>query len=269
MQNLANGKRETEKVRRQLYSLPMRRSLIIVLLAAVAAGPAAVAGAQSGKKPVQKTASKPAPKPPAPKAPPPAKPTLAPADDTCPQMLGTGVGSRLQFCDVMTGRTLADGVIVHLPPHKGDLTLSFDLHNRHTYSDQEVKSGKGFASYTATVAAVAPDNSVLGRGVVQSDFRTSRDLLDRIAGGAGPRGVKAVAPVGTERIKIQVPQDVEEVSLLGEKLSVVRFEGTESFTFSGPPRPIALVSNVNVEYVPGKKPPPPKTPAKKPAPKKK
>ena len=104
---------------------------------------------------------------------------------------------------------------------------------------------------------------MLGRGVVQSDFRTSRDLLDRISGGAGPRGVKAVAPVGTERIKVQVPQDVDEVSLLGEKLSVVRFEGAENFTFSGPPRPIALISNVNIEYVPGKKPPPPKAPAQK------
>ena len=71
------------------------------------------------------------------------------------------------------------------------------------------------------------------------------------------------APVGTERIKIQVPQDVNEVSLLGEKLSAVRFEGTESYTFAGPPRPVALVSNVNIEYVPAKKAPAPK--AKKPA----
>jgi hypothetical protein len=110
---------------------------------------------------------------------------------------------------------------------------------------------------------------VLGRGVVQSDFRTAKDLLDRITGGAGPRGVKAVAPVGTERIRIQVPQDVNEVSLLGERLAVVRFEGTENYTFAGPPRPVALISNVNIEYVsvPAKK--PPAAPAKKAPPKKK
>ncbi len=218
----------------------MRRSLTVVFLASLAPGLAGAAIVQSAKKP----APKPAAKSTAPKT------TLAPADVTCPQVLGTGIGSKLQFCDVMTGRTPADGIIVHLPPHKGELTLSFDLHNRHTYSDQEVKSGRGYASYTATVAAVAPDSTVLGRGVVQSEFRTARDLLDRVSGGAGPRGVKAVAPVGTERIRIQVPQDVNEVSLLGEKLSVVRFEGTETYTFSGPPRPIALISNVNVEYVP-------------------
>jgi hypothetical protein len=234
----------------------MMRWLIIVLLAAVASGMAGGADAQSSRRP-EKKAAKAAPKATA------AKQTLAPADVTCPQVLGAGVGSRLQFCDVMTGRTASEGIIIHLPPHKGALALTFDLHNRHTYSDQEVKSGKGFASYTATVAAVAPDSTVLGRGVVQSDFRTARDLLDRIAGGAGPRGVKAVAPVGTERITIDVPQDVDEVSLLGEKLTVVRFEGTENFTYAGPSRPVALVSNVNVGYVPAKKAPARKTPAKK------
>jgi hypothetical protein len=233
---------------------------VLVFLLAVASGVAAGASVQSTKKP--------APKPPAKTSsskaakPAPVKTTTAPADLTCPQVLGTGVGSRLQFCDVMTGRTPADGIMIHLPPHKGDLALTFDLHNRHTYSDQEVKSGKGFASYTATVAAVAPDSTVLGRGVVQSDFRSAKDLMDRISGGAGPRGVKAVAPVGTERIRIAVPQDVDEVSLLGEKLSVVRFEGSETYTFAGPPRPVALVSNVNVEYVPAKK-PPAKAPARK------
>jgi hypothetical protein len=237
----------------------MLRSFSVVLLAALVAWPVGTA-AQSSKKPAPKAPPKTAAKA--------VRTTSAAADLTCPQVLGTGVGSRQQFCDVMTGKTPAEGILVHLPPHKGDLTLSFDLHNRHTYSDQEVKSGKGFASYTTTVAAVAPDSTVLGRGVVQSDFRTARDLLDRISGGAGPRGVKAVAPVGTERIKIQVPQDIDEVSLLGEKLSVVRFEGTESYTFAGPPRPIALVSNVNVEYVPTRRAPPPKT-TKKAAPKKK
>jgi hypothetical protein len=235
----------------------MRRSVTIVLVAALAAGLAAGAGAQTRSRTAQKAPSKPAPKPS------PARPTLAPADVTCPQVLGTGVGSRLQFCDVMTGRTPAEGIIVHLPPHKGDLTLAFDLHNRHTYSDQEVKSGRGYASYTATVAAVAPDSSVLGRGLVQSDFRTARDLLDRVSGGAGPRGVKAVAPVGTERVRILVPQDVDDVSLLGERLSVVRFEGTDTYTFATPSRPIALISNVSVEYVPLRKTSAPKVPARK------
>lgn len=236
----------------------MRRSLSVLVVVTLLAA-SALAVAQPARKAPKK--ARPAPS---------SRQTTRPADVSCPQVLGVGVGSQLQFCDVMTGRTPAEGIIVHLPPHRGTLTLTFDLHNRHTYSDQEVKSGRGFASYTATVAVVAPDSTILGRGVVQSEFRTARDLLDRIAGGAGPRGVKAVAPLGTERIRVEVPEDVNEASLLGEKLTVVRYEGTETFTYTGPSRPVALISNVSVKYVPkaaartpAAKKPAKKTPAKK------
>ena len=40
------------------------------------------------------------------------------------------------FCDVLTGRDPAGGIIITLPPHSGPVTLSFDLHNRHTYSEE-------------------------------------------------------------------------------------------------------------------------------------
>ena len=121
-----------------------------------------------------------------------------------------------------------------------------------------------FAGQTVTVAASGSVNQNFTLpGAAQSDFRTARDLLDRISGGAGPRGVKAVAPVGTERIRIEVPEEVDEVSLLGEKLSVVRFEGTQTYTFTGPSRPIALVSNFSIQYTPARKPPAKKAPARK------
>jgi hypothetical protein len=213
----------------------MSRSIVVAL--------ATLLMAASVVHPAPQTKRKPAPKPPA------SRTVTAPADVTCPQVLGTGVGTRLRFCDVMTGKTAAEGIQIALPPHRGVLMLTFDLHNRHTYSEQEVKAGRGYASYTATVAAVAPDNTILGRGIVQSDFRGARDLLDRVSGGAGPRGVKAVAPLGTERIRIEVPQDVTQVSLLGEKLTAVRYQGTETYTFAGPSRPIALISNVTIQYV--------------------
>jgi hypothetical protein len=103
------------------------------------------------------------------------------------------------------------------------------------------------------------DGTLLARGVVRSEFRTVKDLFERIGGGAGPKGMKAVAPVGKERISIDVPEEVDEVSLLGEKMTVISLNGTETFTSLQ--RPIAVVSNVNVDYQP-----PPKTPAK-PAPK--
>ena len=42
------------------------------------------------------------------------------------------------------------------------------------------------------------------------------DLVERITGGAGPGGVKAVAPIGSEPISVEIPPDVTEVALLGE-----------------------------------------------------
>ncbi|MFM8533210.1 MAG: hypothetical protein ACKOEC_06410, partial [Acidimicrobiia bacterium] len=68
------------------------------------------------------------------------------------------------------------------------------------------------------------------------------------------------APSGSELIIMELPADIgDQVSILGEKLSVMRLDGNDNFTSAG--RPIATVSNVMVEYRPG--PPPKKAPAKK------
>ena len=74
--------------------------------------------------------------------PPAKKPAAAPViplekmapDVICPALLGIGVRTKLSFCDVMTGRDPMEGILIRLPPHKGPVTLTFDLHNRHTYS---------------------------------------------------------------------------------------------------------------------------------------
>jgi hypothetical protein len=83
------------------------------------------------------------------------------------------------------------------------------------------------------------------------------DLVDRMLGGSGPGGLKAVAPTGTELVAIALPADVMQVSILGEKLSVVRVDGVDDFRAPG--RPIALVSNIQVEYQPA----PQKAPARR------
>jgi len=85
--------------------------------------------------------------------------------------------------------------------------------------------------------------------VVQNEFRTPADLIDRVSGGAGPGGVKAVAPTGSESISVTIPAEEQTVSILGEKLSIVRPDGTDNF--SAPGRPIAIISNVQVQYRPG------------------
>ena len=70
--------------------------------------------------------------------------------------------------------------------------------------------------------------------------------------------MKAVAPTGKESITVMIPEGELAVSLLGEKLAVERIDGPA--TYSQPGRPIAVVSNVMLEYKPG---PPPKTAKKR------
>lgn len=208
--------------------------------------------AQTRRTPVRKS-------PPA-KAPAAGPLTRIQAELTCPSELGAGVKTRRRFCDVLIGRDPQQGILVTVPPHRGAVTLSFELHNRHTYSEELVKEQRAFRQYTATIGVLTLDNGLVDRAVIQSEFRTQADLFDRVGGGAGPGGVKAVAPTGAEFVQMQLPDDVSgQVSILGEKLTVRRPDGNDAF--STPGRPIATISNVMLEYRPG---PAPAAPRKKP-----
>ena len=187
--------------------------------------------------------------------PPAAKPAAAktePAMMMCPEVLGEGVQTKQTFCDVLIGRDPAGGIIETLPPDVGPVTLSFDLHNRHTYSEELVREHKAYSRYTATIGVLTLDNTLLTRAIIETEFRTAADLVDRIAGGTGPGGVKAVAPIGTESISVEIPEGENAVSILGEKLMVLRDptmpDGIDNFSAAG--RPIALISNVTVTYRP-------------------
>jgi hypothetical protein len=203
-----------------------------VLIAVLAAAPL---GAQT-KRPVPK-------RPPAA----PQAPTKAAADVTCPAPLGVGVRTKAAFCEVLAGRDPSAGVLIKIPPHRGPATLTFDLHNLHLYSEEQVKANRAYTRYTAVIGALTLDNTLITRAVVQSEFRTTNDLVDRVGGGAGPGGTKAVAPTGSEPVIITVAENDDQVSLLGEKLTVETMSGPPA-TFSQPGRPIAVVSNVMVEY---------------------
>src|SRR4051812_46873196 len=76
------------------------------------------------------------------------------ADMTCPTPLGPGVASKLLFCDVLPGRDPQAGIIVTIPPHRGTVILTFDLHNRQTYSEDDVRRKRAYAKYTATVGVL-------------------------------------------------------------------------------------------------------------------
>jgi hypothetical protein len=200
----------------------------------------------------------------------------------CPSVLGNGIRTQRLFCDILTGTEPQEGLRVSIPAHEGSATLLFTLHNRQAAVDELAKdtavkesaaaeagaksaaakdgakdakdntaaaaSAKMFARYTAMLRVVMPNGTLLRLTVVQSEFRGPTDLVERIAGGVGRGGVKTVAPTGSESIALQLPPGVTEVSLLGEKLTIERLDGTEVVTAPG--RPIAVVSQVQVEYRP-------------------
>ena len=177
----------------------------------------------------------------------PVPPRVEPATVTCPERLGTGVKTGAEYCFVLAGRDPAQGVLIAIPPHTGDATLRFDLHNRHTYSEEQMKAGRGFAQYTAIIGILTLKGDLIDRAGVQTEFRSVKDIHERISGGAGPGGVKAVAPVGLEEIAVPIPADVNQVSLLGEVLDANTPAGRES---ASPGRPVAIISKVTVEYRP-------------------
>jgi hypothetical protein len=164
---------------------------------------------------------------------------------TCPAELGTGVRTGRVFCDVLIASEAAGGVLIHLPKRTRAATLSFDLHTRHTYSAEQERAGTGFVRQTATVVAAGLDGRVLTQAVVRAEFRREADLFDRITGGAGPSGLKAVAPAGVETISVEVPPSLETVSLVGEQLIVTTINGEEVYTTTG--RPVAVVSRPVLE----------------------
>ncbi len=213
-----------------------RRIPVVVVVCVLAAAVTVTAQrSQSGKSSTRKPApvAKPVPK-------------IEPAEVRCPEQLGTGLKTKASFCFVLAGRDPAEGVIVTIPPHT-KATLTFDMHNRHTYSEEEVRAGRGFARYTAVIGVLSMTGTLLGRGAVQTEFRTARDLFDRITGGAGPGGVKAVAPLGKESVAVDTPAGIDQVSLLGELLEATTSAGREVAT---PGRPVAIISNVQVGYLP-------------------
>ena len=208
----------------------------LVLGMMVFAADAAIA--QSRKRPPTRT-TKPAPKP--------LPPRVDPAKVTCPESLGTGVRTGATYCFVTAGRDPAQGVLIAIPPRTGDATLRFALHNRHTYSEEQMKAGRGFARYTAVIGALTLKGDLLDRAAVQTEFRSVKDIFERISAGTSGTAVKAVAPIGNEQISIIIPAGIDQVSLLGEVLDAVTPAGRES---AAPGRPVAIVSNVTIEYRP-------------------
>ena len=172
---------------------------------------------------------------------------VEPVEVRCPQVLGVGVTTNVPFCDVLIQSDPTLAITVVLPPRRGEATLSFDLHNRHTYSEDEVRAGRAYTRYLAEVAVATAAGDILARRFVVSEFRNASDLIDRVSGGAGPAGIKALAPAGVERVFVPIPAGVERVVIAGQRLELLRFDQTRDEVRTAG-RAMAVISNALIEY---------------------
>jgi len=167
----------------------------------------------------------------------------------CAASLGSGINTRRGFCDVIIAATPAESVSMTIPAHTGTATLQFDLHNRFSLPTAAVPTVLAFARHESTVSVIRGTGETIGQAVVVREFRTVADLFDQIGGGTRPGGVKAVAPGPPEPVRFTIPAGVASVGIVGARLRVLtRLNGAE--TFDTPGRPVAIVSNLRLNYTP-------------------
>ena len=137
---------------------------------------------------------------------------------------------------------------MQIPSHRGEAILSFDLHNRHTYSEEEASEGRAYAKYMASIAVATMSGEIITRGVVLNEFRSESDLYDRVKGTGIMRDVNPLAPLGAERIYVTIPEDIDQISVVGQSLEVVRAENQDVFQSTG--RAVAALSDAIISYLP-------------------
>ena len=173
-----------------------------------------------------------------------------PADITsafsCAADLGVGLKSRRKFCDIVISTQPKDGASMLIPPHKGETTLMFDLHNRYTPPVPGAASAQMYAKHTAIVAVLDQAGRELSKAAVSRELRTDVDIFDRVAGGVGPGGAIAVAPGRAEAIVLKLPESVTGIAVVGVSLEIMSLSEQGTFTTAG--RPVAIGSNFRIEY---------------------
>jgi hypothetical protein len=164
---------------------------------------------------------------------------------TCASDLGAGVKSNRSFCDVIVATRPEKSVAMTIPTHTGTATLMFDLHNRFSAPATQTDPAQAFQRHSVVVAVIKPTGDIIDRAVVTGEFRTIQDLFDRI-GGTGPTGVKAVAPGAAQAVRVTIPAGVTAIGIVGVKQDIDTRSARASFTTPG--RPVAIVSNMRIEY---------------------
>jgi hypothetical protein len=85
------------------------------------------------------------------------------------------------------------------------VTLTFDLHNRHTYSEELAKTSRGYRRYTAMVGLLASDNTPLGRAAVVTAIPHGQGPLRSHFRRFRPWRYQGRRPQGVEPVTIVIP----------------------------------------------------------------
>jgi hypothetical protein len=175
----------------------------------------------------------------------------APAPDittafSCAADLGVGLKSRRKFCDIVVSTSPKDGVMMTVPPHTGEATLMFDLHNRYTPPPVGTANPQMYAKHTAVVAVLDQAGVEVSKAAVSRELRAEVDIFDRVAGGVGPGGAIAVVPGRAESITLRLAESVTSIAVVGVSLEVMSL--TEQGLFKASGRPVAIGSNFRIEY---------------------
>lgn len=165
---------------------------------------------------------------------------------SCAADLGVGLKSRRKFCDIVISVQPKNGATMAIPPHTGETTLMFDLHNRYSPPAPGAPAAQVYAKHTAVVAVLDQAGKVLSKAAVSRELRTDVDIFDRVAGGIGPGGAIAVAPGRPEAIVLKLPESVSAIAVVGVSLEVLSLSEQGTFTTEG--RPVAIGSNFRIEY---------------------
>jgi hypothetical protein len=180
----------------------------------------------------------------------PAKPAVPPSEvraAECVSDLGKGVKTSREFCDVIVAATGADSVSMSISAHTGPATLFFDLHPRFEVLSADGDPGRLFQRHTAVVAVVGPTGDVIDRIAAAGEFRSPADLFDRMAG-TTPGGLKVVAPGLPTHIKVTIPAGVTSIGIVGLRVEIMTRFNQQAFPDPG--RPVAIISNWRIEYIP-------------------
>jgi len=174
--------------------------------------------------------------------------TRALSSADCAADQGVGVKSKRRFCDVIIASTARESVSIALPAHSGPATLLFDLHNRFRVPPAGVDPALAFARHTGVIAVIRLTGEVIERAAVSREYRSPADLFDRLAGAGRGAPPKAIAPGQAQAVRVTIPAGVTAIGIVGTRLE--EWSATGRGASDAPNRPIAMVSNLRLEFSP-------------------